>query len=571
MQLQTLNPQSLNIFSNDRDILRDLFTYLDYVGEREVKRMTRTNDIPHTDLKRLAKLLDIEPPEKDDWMYTAPHWMNFIDNLALRLQLVSYDTKGEYRGYSSSEPSFIENYIVVNTSNLNKFSELSPARQEKHLVETLIHASPRRDYDSASNNEFYQYGSFSSLDRFNGWGAATGVMPTLKFPEVRKFLLEVLKACPAGTWVSTESLIAYLKANHPYFLIPEHHPKKDRWGKEIGRYDNFHESKDNHSTDRKTVPANAPDAFERVEGRYIERFLEDIPLTMRFVEVGYDPNPYTGLLPTRGMLKAFCVTERFQRLMSEQEASPKVTVQPNFDVVIESDFYPAKIIRQVAALGEQVSSPQNGHSVYVGIFLLKKAAVAAEQVKNPDLDVIELLKNLSGRDLPSNVQIELDEWVGHAEQFTLYDGFSLLEMADLPIEAEKFIAEKISPSLRLVRSPEKAFSMLETLGHVPLRIQHPAWELAPIAESAQSVFPKESAWIEAQKTAKQVKVSRVVTISYRFPDAESFDAIQKTLAELRCPFQSDPVTRIVNIQQKEQTRFDEAVQKLQDIFAIEIE
>jgi len=52
---------------------------------------------------------------------------------------------------------------------------------------------------------------------------------------------------------------------------------------------------------------------------------------------------------------------------------------------------------------------------------------------------------------------------------------------------------------------------------------------------------------------------------------ESFDAIQKMLAELRCPFQSDPNTRTVSIQQKEKDRFDEAVQRLQDAIAIEIE
>jgi len=73
------------------------------------------------------------------------------------------------------------------------------------------------------------------------------------------------------------------------------------------------------------------------------------------------------------------------------------------------------------------------------------------------LDVISLLKTFSGRDLPSNVQIELDEWAGHADQFTLYEGFSLLEMTDPPLEAEKFMAERISPGMFLVRSPDLVF------------------------------------------------------------------------------------------------------------------
>jgi len=43
------------------------------------------------------------------------------------------------------------------------------------------------------------------------------------------------------------------------------------------------------------------------------------------------------------------------------------------------------------------------------------------------------------------------------------------------------------------------------------------------------------------------------------------------LAELRCPFQSDPKIRSIQIQQKEQARFDEAVLKLRDSLIIEIE
>ncbi len=569
--LTLLEPKNLTIFSNERDILRDLFTYLDYVSERSVKRMTRTNEIPRADLQRLAKNLGgltFEPGENE---IHAEQWIQFIDSLALRLQLVAYDLKGEYRGYTSSEPSFIENFIVVGQAHLQKFMELSPAAQEKRILETLIHAAWRREYDNYSQNEFFQRTPVSRLDRFSMWGAGTGLMPTLKFPEIRQFLFSVLQNCPAGQWLSTESLSAYLKANHPYFLIPQDHPKKDRWGHEIGRYDNFHEGKDSYGSDHKTVPPNAPDAFERVEGRYVERFIEGIPLLMNFVEVAYEPKPYTGLLPQRGMLKAFRVNERFQRLMSGQETAPKVTVQPNFDVVIESDFYPAGLIGQILGLGEQVSSPQSGHGAYVGIYLLKKAAVAAAQVKNPNLDVIKLLKQLSGRDLPPNVQIELDEWAGHAEQFTLYEGFALLEMAGLPLEAEKFIAERISPALNLVRSPEKVFATLETLGHVPVRVQHPAGQVALVAESAQSVFPKESARVEAPKTARPVKVAQVVTVSYRFPDAESFDSIKKMLAELRCPFQADPATRTVSLLQKEQAKFDEAVAQLKDTFAIEFE
>jgi hypothetical protein len=292
---------------------------------------------------------------------------------------------------------------------------------------------------------------------------------------------------------------------------------------------------------------------------------------MRFVDVAYNPTPYKGIQPSRGMLKAFRVNERFSRLMDGKESQPRLTVQPNFDVVIESDFYPAKIIQQVAALGEEVSSPNSGHGAYVGIFQLKKTFVAAEQVRQPDLDVIALLEKLGGRSLPPNVKVELEEWAGHADQFTLYEGFALLESVEQIPEADKFTAERITPTLRLVRDNEKIFSTLEAKAYAPLRIQHPTGGFAPLAESAVSLFPKESAQEKTHRKPKQVKVSRSVAVNYQFPDEESFTSVQKMLAELRCPFQADSKIRSIQIQQKEQARFDEAILKLRDTLIIEIE
>jgi hypothetical protein len=271
------------------------------------------------------------------------------------------------------------------------------------------------------------------------------------------------------------------------------------------------------------------------------------------------------------MLKAFRVDERFPRLMSGRESQPRLTVQPNFDVVVESDFCPAKIVQQIAALGEDVSSPNSGHAAYVGIFQLKKTRVAAEQARQPDLDVIALLEKLGGRGLPPNVKVELEEWAGHADQFTLYEGFALLESADEIPEADKFTVERIAPTLRLVRAADKLFPTLEANHRAPLRIQHPADGFAPLAESAASLFPKVSAEAEAERKPRPLKVSRSVAVTVKFPDEESFDSFRKTLAELRCPFQSDLKTRTVSFDQQYQPKFDEAILKLQDTFSIESE
>jgi hypothetical protein len=566
--LSPIDIKGLRIFSNERDVLRDLFVYLDYVSERTIKRMTRTNEIPQADQQRLAKLMGglTFEPGKDE--IDAGQWIFFIDRLAYQLQLVSYDIKGIYRGETSSEPSFINNYLTVNQAPLTKFLEQLPVEQEKKILEVLKAPRSFNEYSHTVASEFFLTSVLGELDTFEAWGSATGVIPMLNFPEIRQFLLNLLALCPSGIWYTTESLVSYLKTNHPYFLIPEKIPP-DRWGKAGSRYANFFETKSLSDYERNAVPENAPDAFERVEGRYVERFLENVPLIMRFVDVAYAQSAYQGLFPTQGLLKAFRVNERLQLLLSGEKQLPRVTVQPNFDVVIEADFYPAKIIRQIAALGEHVSNSL-ASSAFVGIYQLKKARVAAEQVRDPALDVIALLKGLTKRDLPPNVQTELEEWSGHADQFTLYEGFTLVESVDETPQAEKFTVEHISPNFSLVRSGKELLQNLENEGCVPLRIDHPRGEFFLLQEMVSSAFPKKVIE-EIQERVNQVKLIQTISVTLTFPEAGSFDAFRKALAELRCPFQSDSKLRTITYDQKNQAKFDKALQRLANVYAVEVE
>lgn len=568
--LERSDPKPLEILVNERDILRDLFVYLDYFGSRSVKRMTRSNEIPRSDLTRLAKMLDIALPEKEEWVYGRPDWISFIDKLALGLGLVSYDTKGEYRGQSSQEPSFNDNYILVNEPRLRMFYDLTPVEQENKILDALNRAKTSNRFDNNQFNEFFHSGPIGVLDTFERWGSGTGLMPLLNFHEIRVFLLKWLSAYPCGQWFSTQSLIADLKARQPYFLIPQNFPKADRWKNPIGRYDNFRET-GLQGSNSATVPPDAVDAFERVEGRYIERFLEYIPLIMRFVDLAYDPHEYSGLRPTMGVLKAFRINERFRRLMQNETAQPKVTVQPNFDIVVAADFYPAKLVREVAAYSEQVSSPTGGHGAYVGIFQLNKSSVASAMVRQPDLDVIARLKEMTGGELPPNVQVELEEWSGHADQFILYENFGLLETSSLPAEAVSLVAERISPGLSLVRSPGDVFAVLEQAGCVPLPIRHAGQRLTLLPRSAASIFPREPDVPLAPKQARPVRVNRVVTVRYQFPDEESFAAMQKMLVELRCPFMTDIKARAITIQQPDQSKFDQAAVKIAGEYMLEVE
>lgn len=563
-------PSDLDIYRNERDVLRDLFIYLEYVSQRSVKRMTRTNQIPRADISRLAKLMDLEPPEEDEWMYARPNWISFIDSLARKINLVSYETNGEYRGYSSSGPTFLENYILVNQAELEKFINLPPVEQEKKILIGITNAKTNSRMENSLHNEFFDYGPLGILDAFDRWGSGQGLVTMIDFSGVREFLLKVLFKSEAGQWYTVDSLVAFLKADFPNYLFPQDLPKKDRWGRPIERYENFMEKPADQNR-RVSIFANDPNAFERVEGRYVERFLEYLPFLMRFVELGYSREPYKGDLPSMGVLKAFKITERLHRVFSDQESVPKVTIQPNFDVIVESEFFPYKIVRQLAAMGELVSTSNSTPGVYVGIFQLKKNLVAAVQAKQPDLDVSSFLKALSGRDLPPNVQIELDEWVGHADQFTLYEGFALLETAAFPSVLTKYSSEMISPALTLMSDPAIVFSVLETHGHVPIWIDHDEMAFNLLPEVATSLFPRYMPSILEPQKARQVKLARTIVLSYRFPDKETFDLVCKDLAEQRCPFHSEPAQLSLSILSTDQARFEQSLVRLNHLFAFEID
>ena len=145
------------------------------------------------------------------------------------------------------------------------------ASQETHLLEILLSGN------QGSGSEFYTspFG-LGRLNGFHSWGAATGVMPMLDFTAIRRFLLGLLVRCGTGQWLSVASFVEYLKANHRYFLVPKNPQMKNKWDRDKGRYQNFREGKDYWSRDIE-IKETDPDAFERVEGRYVERFLEGLP------------------------------------------------------------------------------------------------------------------------------------------------------------------------------------------------------------------------------------------------------------------------------------------------------
>ena len=522
----------LSAVSNQYDLRHDLHAFVEYVRGRDVKRLHRSNELNRSDSKRLAKLMSNSYPVEEVEAKGHSDWIDYVDRLALAFKFTDYDTEGRYMGYTSSEPSFPDNYIDVADERYEEFVGLPLIEQEKKLLDVLV-----KNYLDG-RNEFYDTSVLGRLSGFPIWGSATGIIPGLDFARARRFLVDILQSCMPGVWYTTSSLIRYLKEHHPFFLIPKKPKYQYKQDAKDGRYGNFQERKDRWGTGMQ-ISESEPDAFERVEGRFVERFLEGLPLISGYIEVAYSKTEYKGLLPEMNQLQAFRVNDMFLHVMSGDMMEPRVTVQPNFEVHVESELYPVRILAQLTKLADVVAKDRTN------ILKFRKKKVLTQLSERVDFDVIKLLENLSGQKLPQNVQIELDEWVGASDAFTLYENVVLLEGdRNLP-ELDEFTIESITPAIKIVHSPDRLFAHLLQKELIPLRIKHRALDLTPLPDGADTVFPRQDMSVSKSKAKakakakKRVTIKREVRITFHFPAKELMEEFRNGLIAARCPVAAD--------------------------------
>ncbi len=558
MKLARIDVNDPDVFTNPCDLRKDLHVFVDYVANRDVKRSTRGNNLPKVDARRLAKLITDPNAVEQVEANARGTWLGYIDWLALKLGFVNYDTKGRYLGYSSREPSYPDNYIEYQEKKYNRFMALSLRDQEQLILNTLI------EHYSYSENELLQTGVQGCLNTFDSWGCATRILPLLDFAKSRRLLLDILKGCESNVWYSVVSLVQYLKSEHPWFLIPEKPRYKHPSDKHDGRYGNFREGK-RYSDDYKTISVKDPNAFEKVEGRYVERFLEGIPLTLGYLSVAYDRSEDEKIYPSMNKLKGFKLNQGFLRFMHKDIISPKVTVQPNFEIHVESPFYPAGILAELTPLADVVSADT------VSILKLKKKKVAAQLARDESLDVTDLLKDISGKNLPQNVLAELEEWAGHSQVFTLYDGFALLEGDKDLVLAKGFIVENITPFLRIVHSPKVLFSKLEEQELVPMLVKHTEKSLKPLPDKARTVFAMITKARPERKRKKTFTLRRKISITLYFPAKSLFEKCRKALIRQRVPVEVEPSANTITYLRQHKALVASTLKALGKDYVIRIE
>ena len=556
IELTPVDVTELDARENPGDLRRDLHIFVRYVREREVKRSHRQNTLGKADAGRLAKLMSdpLGPDQVKQQGESA--WLDYVDKLCLRMGLVTYDTEGEYQGYTSSEPSYPDNYIQYRPDAYTAFLDLSLQDQVQRILDTLV------DSYGYDDNEFFPRAPLGTLDSFDHRGCAVGVLPELDFARTRRFLLRLLQGCTSDVWYATESLIRYLEAQHPFFLIPKK-PKLKRGAVQKGRYGNFYEHHGDRWSNSTEIAEDAPDAFERVEGRFVERFLEGIPLTLGYVDVAYGEAKETTLFPALGRLRAFRVRPQFLRFMQGRIPPPRVTIQPNFEIHVESEAYAARLLDTLTPLASLVAEDT------VTILKLQKKSVASCLVQNPGLDVVALLQGLSHKPLPRNVVTELEEWTGHSEVFTLYEGFGLLEGDAASPAVDGATVEHIAPALRIVSHPRDLFEHLEQAERVPLFVKHGKRALQSLPQSASTAFPKVST--RPKPKPRKVILERELRVTLHFPSTELLEIFRKGLAQARCALEVDRPRRTISFPKSCDGHVKDIIKRIKDDYQIRLE
>lgn len=540
--------QHLDIKTNLYDIRRDLFLFMQYCLEHEIKRSVYGNMLSKSEYKRIAKKLGrpelMDDYEKDMGLW----WIDFVDGLALALKWIEYDTEGEYQGYSSRRAAFRDNYIEVHEVNFNRFLKLSALEQEKKLYSYF-----KEKY--GPKNELVKQGLFSFLDRFPLWGMGTGVLPTLNFARSKAVLLEILGTLAPNTWYATADLIQLMKEKRPWFLIPkkviieEHAGWREPKKKVLyPRYSNFVEG-DRYGRRREEehIKDDDPKGFEKVEGRFIERFLESYLYTLGYISIGISQDPYTGEKPIMGTLTAFKLDATFFHVLKNKPFTAKVSVQPNFEIYIDAPLYPIATLNALAPLTKVVKEDRQI------ILKLEKQYVLNYLVDNPNFKIAEFLTELSDTPIPQNVLMEMKEWSERTDVFTLYQGFGLYEglkkqpLADIQTEVN------ITPTLRLIKWSTSLYAKLQKSEAIPMWIQHQEKSFQTLPIEAKSIFPSQKIEKAKKKTKPKIVIERKEMLTYTIGNKLFYEALLAALLKARFALDFDKEKRTISFLKSEET------------------
>jgi len=560
-----VNVKGLNIFpAGVVDLRRDVYRFVQYVKDKGLVRTKRLNQIPKTAARRLAKILsyvgDTKTTQEEEDERTC--WANHVSHVGLELGLISFDTEGVYEGYTSAEPCYPDNEICVNEPAWNAYLEKTPLEKEKAILEAHLKMTP---------NEFFNAPTLVDGGRFDSWGCATGPASRMNLPKIRQGLLKFLTSLEVDVWYEFCETVERLKAHCPTLILDpsarrpndESQTRLRDWESER-RYNKKKKPADSKPLpilediykdfrefdarrnrwdrgSKRQITSKTPDAFERVEGRYLEFFMREIPYLCGFVDLAYRKSTDRRGLevsPPFERLSAFRLTSRLFQIMGKDTGfnAVKVTVLPNLEVFVEAPSFPDVILQMLAPY----TTPIHEEGPIHRLRLEKKKVVEAAAQDRSAHPPVQLLEGLTGAPLPQSVAVQLVSWFERGDKVVFYEDFGLLEFTGCAEAQKKALSELGTlveddrlDGFAIARDPDRAFRRLEERLHVPLRVKHreKAFSSCPgrLKATTKKGRPSPTSRKDPAPQAMQVHLESEDLVGYRTSSASLLTALQDAI------------------------------------------
>lgn len=444
----TLPPEWTLFAADGMDVQRDLYRLVQYVARKPFSLTARDLDVPKGARDDLAKVLEGTHGHRAS--REGYHgWPVFLLNTARRLgfctpPMPAPDPANPYRTIDPESPQ-----VAVLTAPWAQYLASPQLNKAERLQDTLVHSQ---------RNEFF-FGSFYVPgERFDYRGSAVGPASRMDLPRIRKTLLKWLGNLEPNVWYLFDSLVERLQADHPHLIMDPSTREPDRqsksalssweWDCRVAQrkkspkppkpemrledlYGNFveHKRADRWHQSGNQLTEQTPNVFRRVEGRYLEYFLSQIPYLLGYVDLALRQLPGNErgeVLPELGSLAAVRLTTRGKQILTQDARlnEIKATTLPNFEIVIESSLFPDKFLSEIEVFCTVVDLSGPMYRLK-----LDKKKTLATVAANPDQAApLAVLRRWSSNDVPGNVAVELETWGQKAESFVVYQGFELLEL-----------------------------------------------------------------------------------------------------------------------------------------------
>ncbi len=569
------------------DIRRDIYLFIDFVQREGLKRAYRGNTIPKTAALKLAKFLSWSEERERVEQDGCGRWSDKISRIAHWLGLVSFDTEGVYVGYTSSEPSYPDNEIKVDKKKFSVWMNLTPLEKEQAILDKLI---------LKTENEFFNAPSVIKKNCFDRRGCAVGPASRMPLSSIRRNLLKMLADLPEGVWFSTSAIIEHLQSTAPNLIIDpslcrvpftEYELRLKKQGKKVEeefdeRYKNFCEVErtDSYSQKTRQLSEKSPNIFQRVEGRYLQYFLSEIPFLCGFVDLAMALENSEKWGPPLEIIGAFRITPRLRQVVNADSSINQVniTVLPNFDIMVEAPSWPDKEFQVLNGFCERLKEDGPMHLMH-----LDRKKVLAYTASHPEEpSPREILAKLASRPLPTNVASELDAWGCHAQKLTVYENVALVELTDTAdhalnaniIQAElgKLVLDNGMQNFIIARNPTNTIAVLEQRQRVPYLIKHGKSAFAECAGSLGRPIKKSPSKITEQKQKrKKVELTMEDLIGYRADDIAFLARLNKALKQVGCFCSLNKEERLLLVRAAELKAFRTTLDKLNELFEVKIE